>query len=381
MTGDPSSQGSKSKVTGLFPSEESLDDLLTTGTPFIDLRSPGEFANGAVPGAINLPLLTDAERHQVGLTYKHAGQRAAIATGHELVNGVSREARVAAWQRFARQHPDAWLYCWRGGLRSATAQQWLADSGTTLPRLTGGFKAIRRRCLEIIEQAPSEKPWLVLGGRTGTGKTELLNRIPASIDLEGLANHRGSAFGAQLTPQPPPIGFENALAVTYLRTHQRGDAAALLLEDESRTIGRLAIPQAWHEAMQQAPLAILDVDLGTRAQNISLEYVWRPLAAGVAASTLFENYRSALNRIGKRLGGTRKKTVAAEMSGGFNHGDHLPWIEHLLEWYYDPMYDYQLENKLDRVVFRGGSEAVLAFLVEFSASGRGHDRMAGPEIR
>ncbi len=285
------------------------------------------------------------------------------------MHGPIREARLSRWLQFARDHPGAWLYCWRGGLRRETAQSWLAESGIDLPRLGGGFKALRQRCLQIIAAAPSQLPWLVLAGRTGTGKTQLLNRLAASIDLEGLANHRGSAFGARLTPQPSPIAFENALAVNYLRTHLRGGAAALLLEDESRTIGRLAVPKAWHDAMQQAPLAILELDLCDRATNICREYVWQPLAAGVAATTLSGHYQGALKRISKRLGGVRTREVSAMLAEGFDRGDHLPWIERLLEWYYDPMYDYQLKEKLDRVQFRGSSAAMLTFLSEFSEAG------------
>ena len=356
------------------PSAMTIDELLVRGTPFIDLRSPSEFAAGAVPGAVNLPLLTDDERHQVGLIYKQSGASAAMARGHELVHGPIREARLSSWRTFALDNPGAWLYCWRGGLRSETAQRWLAEAGIDVPRLDGGFKALRQRCLQIIASAPAQLPWLVLGGRTGTGKTQLLNQLAASIDLEGRANHRGSAFGARLTPQPSPIAFENALAIDYLHRHLRGGAKALLLEDESRTIGRLAVPKSWHDAMQQAPLAILELDLSDRANNICREYVWQPLAAGVAATTLAGHYQAALNRISKRLGGVRTREVAAMLAAGFEHGDHGPWIERLLEWYYDPMYDYQLSKKLDRVQFRGGSAAMLAFLGEFSVSGGGHDR-------
>jgi len=335
-----------------------LDTLLAGSGPFIDLRSAREFATGAVPGAINLPILNDDERHQVGLTYKHEGQAGAIALGESLVAGTTREARLTGWLDFVRGHDGVWLYCWRGGLRSETAQRWLAEAGVALPRVPGGFKALRHRCLEILEQAPGEKPWYILGGRTGTGKTVVLNRLPAGIDLEGLANHRGSAFGAALTPQPSPIGFENALAVACL-CHQE---PLVILEDESRTIGRLAIPEAWHETMQRSPLIILEADLESRARHIRTEYVWQPLAHGVAASTLLQQLQDALERIGKRLGGVRKKTVANSLEKGFDHGDHLDWIQQLLEYYYDPMYDYQLEKKLDRVIFKGTADETEDFL-------------------
>lgn len=353
-----------------------LTSLLAGRGPFIDLRAPGEFAAGAVPGAVNLPLLTDDERHQVGLTYKTDGQAAAVALGERLVSGEIRAARVAAWAEFVRQHPDTWLYCWRGGLRSETVQVWLAEQGLEVPRVPGGFKALRHCCLEAIDSAPGQLPWLVLGGRTGTGKTAVLKRVHGHIDLEGLANHRGSAFGGHPEGQPTPVSFENALAVEWLNH----DAPTLVLEDESRTIGRLAVPPAWHAAMQQAPLVILEADLDARARHIAREYVWEPLARGMAAVTLHDRLADALGRIRSRLGGLRYAEISTLLDHAFDNGEHGPWIERLLGWYYDPMYDYQLETKLERVVFRGEAEAVRRFLAEAALSDRGRDRAAARQM-
>lgn len=339
-----------------------LDRLLAASGPFIDLRAPEEFASGAVPGAVNLPLLLDDERHQVGLAYKNNGQAAAIALGESLVSGQIREERMSAWQDFARANPDARLYCWRGGLRSQTVQTWLAETGVHLERVPGGFKALRSRCLELLEAAPRSKPWLVLGGRTGSAKTVVLNRVHGSIDLEGLANHRGSAFGAASSPQPPPIAFENALAVAWLRH----DHPYLLLEDESRTIGRLALPPDWHATMQTAPVVILEAALESRARHIAGEYVAQPLAAGLTEDELQQNLQNALDRIQRRLGGLRHKEVSTLLTRGFETGVHEPWIERLLSWYYDPMYDYQLSAKETRVRFRGEAQEVEQFLLEYA---------------
>ena len=338
-----------------------LDQLLARHGPFIDLRAPGEFLTGAVPGAVNLPILSDDERHQVGLTYKETGQAAAIELGNSLVSGPVREERLAAWLSFIEIHPDAWLYCWRGGLRSETAQSWLADAGVSIHRVPGGFKALRRRCLQLLDSAPDAKPWLVLGGRTGTGKTVVLNEVQGSIDLEGLANHRGSAFGAALSAQPTPVSFENALAVDWLTHNHR----YLLLEDESRTIGRLAVPPNWHEKMQIAPVVILEADLDTRAAHIAAEYVDEPLAAGMTEVELAGRLRGSLDRIQRRLGGLRHKQVSEQLDRGFQTGEHSVWIQSLLSWYYDPMYDYQLKKKERRIVFRGDRAAVRQFLASY----------------
>jgi tRNA 2-selenouridine synthase len=335
-----------------------LDRLLANGGPFIDLRAPGEFLIGTVPGAVNLPLLNDEERHQVGLTYREAGQTAAIALGESLVAGPVKADRMAAWIEFIETHPETWIYCWRGGLRSRTVQDWLREAGVSVERVPGGFKALRHRCLALLESAPDAKPWLVLGGRTGTGKTVVLNQAAGSIDLEGLANHRGSAFGAALSPQPTPVSFENALAVAWLNHAHR----YLLLEDESRTIGRLALPPVWHAKMQEVPIVILESDLQSRAKHIAAEYVAEPLAAGMTEDALFRRLGDALDRIQRRLGGVRHKEVRRLLAEGFSNGSHEIWIERLLSWYDDPMYDYQLEKKADRVIFRGDADAVKAYL-------------------
>lgn len=357
-----------------------LTELLARRGPFIDLRSPREFAAGAVPGAVSLPLLTDDERHRVGLTYQAEGQAAAITLGEALVAGSTRQARIDGWADFVRQHPETWLYCWRGGLRSEIVQGWLAELGLDVPRVPGGFKALRQSCLAAIDSAPAQVPWIVLGGRTGTGKTAVLKQVPGHLDLESLANHRGSAFGGYPEGQPTPVSFENAVAVTWLNH----DAGALVLEDESRTIGRLAIPPAWYEAMQRAPLVILEADMDARVRHITREYVWEPLSRGMAAATLERRLTEALDRIRRRLGGLRHAEIAALLRRAFDTGEHGPWIERLLGWYYDPMYDYQLRAKLDRVVFRGSIETVGPYLdavATRSLSDRGRGRAAARQTR
>lgn len=340
------------------PAINPLAQLLKQDTTFIDLRAPAEFARGALPNAVNLPLLTDEERSRVGITFKRTGQHAAIALGHELVSGATRSRRIRGWLDFAQQHPATWLYCWRGGMRSEIAQSWLAAAGTTLPRVTGGFKALRQTCLGVLEEAPGAKPWLIIGGRTGSGKTQLLKRFACGIDLEGIANHRGSAFGAQLSPQPTPVDFENALAAAYLKHLDH----LVVLEDESRTIGRLALPQAWHTCMQDSPLLILELDVAARAQNIAREYVSEPLAAGESEAALHSRYSASLQRISKRLGGVRYKDVQSALDAGFANGEHRKWIELLLRWYYDPMYDYQLDRKFERVITRGTAAELAQYI-------------------
>ena len=339
-------------------------ELLEKNVPLIDLRSPGEFAKGAFPAAVNLPLLTDDERHEVGTLYKRRGRDAAIQRGHELVCGEVRDARIRAWTDFLGSHPNAWLYCWRGGLRSAIAQSWLRDAGWRAQRVEGGYKQLRNSCIEtfaaLAEQARlgAAKRWLMLSGRTGVGKTELIKALPKAIDLEGLAKHRGSAFGGFGQAQPTPIAFENALAVRYLQ-HQ---GSTLILEDESRNIGRLSLPEAWFAQMRQAAIVLLEAPMADRIGQIRREYVDAPLAQGLGAAALQERLQASLDRIRKRLGGKRHQEVSGALAAAFRNGAHERWIGMLLDWYYDPMYDYQLKTKRKRIIFTGECSAVTEFL-------------------
>jgi tRNA 2-selenouridine synthase len=337
--------------------------VLRERTPLIDLRAPAEFARGAFPHAVNLPLLDDTERAAVGTRYRERGQAAAIALGESLVAGATRTGRIDAWRQFVAEHPSTHLYCWRGGLRSRIAQQWLGECGVEVPRIGGGYRALRRTCIEAIDEFACSERILVIGGRTGSGKTVLLQTVAGAVDLEALANHRGSAFGAMRTAQPPPIAFENALGIELLRR----PAGTVLLEDESRTIGRLAVPEPLHRAMQRAPLVVLEVSRHKRAEHIFDEYVAAPLRSGVDPGDLKLRFEAATDRIRRRLGGVRhlavRRAIEAAFTGSAGASDrHVEWIELLLEWYYDPMYDYQLQGKQTRIVARGDAATIQTYL-------------------
>lgn len=342
------------------PNRTPEQQLLQQGTALLDVRAPVEFAQGAIPNSNNLPILTDRERERVGTTYKHSGKAAAEALGHKLVSGAVKAERINAWRAYLMDHPAAWVMCWRGGQRSALAQQWLAAEGCHVQRVAGGYKALRQACLATLEAAPAEgKQWWVVAGRTGVQKTVLINQLANSIDLEQLAHHRGSAFGAYADPQPNPACFENKLACAYLQhTHD-----TLVLEDESRTIGRLALPVSWHTHMQQAPLVLLEATPQQRVQHIVQEYVTDPLNGGESATDLQLRYADSLKRISRRLGGVLYSEINALLNAAFS-GDapHEAWIARLLEGYYDPMYDYQLRNKETRIHFRGSMREVREYL-------------------
>jgi tRNA 2-selenouridine synthase len=352
--------------------------LFLAGVPLLDTRAPVEFARGSFPGAINLPLMTDVERAAVGTSYKEAGQAAAIALGHSLVNGAVKEQRVAAWLAFARQHPEGYLYCFRGGLRSQISQQWLHEAGCDYPRVSGGYKAMRQFLLQTLEEMYTAQPLLVLGGRTGCAKTTLLQRMPTAVDLEGLAHHRGSAFGKRVGGQPAQIDFENALAVAMLRQTAQQPGRALLLEDESKLIGRILMPPSLRLAMKAAPLVLLDAPLPARVEHSFRHYIldnlreWQQMAGPDDGLRAFaDELRQALHNIQRRLGSERypplqallELALAAHAEG--NVDLHRDWIAELLTGYYDPMYDYQLSKNAERIVFRGTAEAVAEFIAQY----------------
>lgn len=357
------------------PDTEDFRALFLQGVTMIDTRAPVEFAKGAFPGAVNLPLMTDPERERVGTRYKQQGQDAAIELGHELVTGEIKAERVAAWVEFARQNPDGYLYCFRGGLRSQICQQWLAEAGCDYPRVRGGYKAMRRFLIENVEQVSRERKFLLLGGRTGAAKTELLNKLPNSVDLEGLAHHRGSSFGRRVGGQPTQIDFENSLSIDLLHRDQLPANQPLVLEDEGHFIGRCTLPLPLQEVMNRAQIVVVDVNLEERLEHSFKNYIldnlddWR---AQTDEETAFENFaqdlRDALDRVRRRLGGARHAELSAILERalvahqGGDENLHRDWIRPLLSDYYDPMYDYQLQQKTARIVFRGSSAEVSEYL-------------------
>ena len=350
--------------------------LLRDATPMLDVRAPIEFNKGAFPASFNIPLLEDSERAAVGTAYKRSGQEAAIALGTDLVSGASKEARIEAWRNWCKAYPHGWLYCFRGGLRSNTVQQWLAQVGIDIPLVPGGYKAMRQYLIETIDQASTTHPIVIIAGPTGSGKTHLLNALERSLDLEGFAHHRGSAFGSQLGGQPSQINFENALAVRLLAL-QKFAGQRLFIEDESQAIGSLSLPFHLHSAMKVAPIALIEESSEFRTQTILNDYIRDNLQAFENADrdNAFDNFSqyllAALAKIQRRLGGERYEQIKGLMDMALatqqRSGDtqeHALWIERLLSDYYDPMYSYQLSKRRDRVIFKGDSEAFLAWAAQ-----------------
>ena len=353
-----------------------LLSLFLNDTPMLDVRAPVEYQQGAFPYAQNIAILNDDEREAIGIKYKNAGQDEAVALGAELVRGDIKDQRVAQWQSFIEKHPHGVLYCFRGGMRSQITQMWIKEkTGVEYPRVSGGYKAMRRFLIDAIERLASNFQLVVLGGRTGSGKTRLLKQLKNSIDLEGLANHRGSAFGPTATPQPTQINFENRLAIEMLKHEAKGHKI-IVVEDEGRNIGSLHLPVPLYEAMQVSEIVFMEVDDAERIEVSTCEYIddiQQEMQQLYGKENIFDELQehlvNSLSKLQKRLGGVRYKELNEKLLYALDQhqkvGDRSHYsevIQPLLVDYYDPMYDYQINKKQQRIVYKGDRIDVLKYL-------------------
>ena len=365
-----------------LPQRDDYQNILLDDTPLLDVRAPVEFKQGAFPAARNIPLINDVERQDIGIQYKKKGQAKAVELGHELVSGKIREERIANWVDFTSHHPEGALYCFRGGMRSQITQRWIYENtGIAYPRVKGGYKSMRRYLLDRLDNVTRDITPLMLSGRTGAGKTELLQAIEAKIDLEKIFHHRGSAFGHHATPQPSQVDIENQLAINMLKLKREG-RKTLVFEDECSSIGSRRIPDCLVHSLKQSSLVVLESSVGERVETIYNEYITaalkeyqQELGETAGFETWARNLNTSLEKIQRRLGGQHFKSIKSILDYALgNHRktentiDHKAWIHDLLVGYYDPMYDYQLGKKTERVVFRGNREAVFQFLQSSTAA-------------
>ena len=357
-----------------FSQSDDFKSIVLNNTPLIDVRAPIEFQKGAFKNSVNLPLMNNEERHIIGIKYKENGNEEAVKLGHELVKEDVKESRVNAWLDFKTEHPDALLYCFRGGQRSKISQEWMQESGQEITRLQGGYKAFRSYLMQEIEESVKRFKPIIIGGRTGSGKTILLKNIKNAIDLEALANHRGSSFGRKTTPQPTQINFENALAYDLIQKLERG-FDKLFFEDEGKYVGSVYIPKEFAEYLSHAPIIILETPDEERMDITFDEYI---VQAQKSYKMFFEkdflqewvkDIKEAMKRINRRLGLERYKIVCSLFEDALNeqmknNSLHLykVWIAYLLNEYYDPMYDYQIEKNTSKILFRGNSEEIISYI-------------------
>lgn len=298
----------------------------------IDVRSPAEFAHAHIQGAYNLPLFDNEERKVVGTAYKQQSREQAIKIGLDYF-GVKMRGMVEQVEEWMKDRTDknVVVHCWRGGMRSA-AIAWLLDLyGFNTSQIVGGYKAYRKWVRQRFEQ---DYDFKIVGGYTGSGKTPILKQMQQQgaqfVDLEGLAKHKGSAFGSiQGVPQPSQEMFENLLAETLYQL--KDNQATIWLEDESRRIGLINIPVPFWDRMRQAPVYFLEIPFEERLQHILQEY-----------GTLDKDFLTAgITRIKKRLGGLETKTAIAHVAE-----DNIKDAFEILLKYYDKHY-LKAMNKRD----------------------------------
>jgi len=340
-----------------------LDLKLLSSYKNIDLRSEKEFHKGTIPGSVNIPILSNDEFENVGKEYKNKGQEAAINLGLQLVKGDLKNKRIDAWKNHLNNNPGCFIFCYRGGLRSKIAQEWLEKENIIVQRISGGYKNFRSNILdEHVNSKYDINKWMIIGGLTGSGKTALLSQFKETIDLEKIANHRGSAFGKNISPQPSQADFENELTLKYIN-HSHSN---ILLEDESRSIGRVTLPGTWYEKMQSSKLVVLKVNTDERVNNILDEYVLQILKTSNNVQELLNQYLFSLEKIKKRLGDKLFKEISDLMIKAFkmNHLDsHKKWISKLLIEYYDPMYNYKLKLRKEYIVHIGDDISCFNYIV------------------
>lgn len=359
-----------------YPLTNDFKKIVLEEIPLIDVRAPIEYEKGAFLNSFNFPILNNEERHIIGICYKEKGNEEATKLGYKLVSGKTKDDRVNSWISFIESNPNAILYCFRGGSRSRIAQEWITNElKKEIYRIEGGYKAFRNYLIDSLALENQNYTPIILTGFTGSGKTILLNKLDNSIDLEGLANHRGSSFGAHTTPQPTQVNFENNLAYSLIK-HKEKAFKHIILEDEGKNVGRNFIPLDLFNYFNSGNVVLLDVSLEERVENTLKEYVIdaqkeykNKFGEELGLNEWFNYIYSSMDRLKKKLGGDRFKIVLDELELAFKNQlstgrfeKHKNWIEVFLKDYYDPLYKYSLEKKKEKVIFRGNSHEVLSFL-------------------
>jgi len=304
-----------------------FDAFLHAPGPILDARSPGEYDQGHIPGAVSFPLFDNQERAQVGTCYKQVGRDAAVELGLELVG-----PKMAQFVRRARElapEKQVRLHCWRGGMRSGSLAWLLETAGFQVTLLEGGYKRFRQWVRETLSRP---RPIVIVGGMTGTGKTDVLRAIAGlgaqMLDLEGLAHHRGSSYGSLgLPPQPSTEHYENLLALEWFAFDPQ---RPVWIEAESRQVGRCRIPVELFAQMDQASVLQIERSRPERIALLLKDY-------GQADRTeLIE----ATERIRKKLGGEKTREAVEAIA----QGDLAPAIALVLD-YYDKTYQYDLQRR------------------------------------
>jgi len=311
-----------------------LSDALHDDSVFIDVRSPGEYAQFHIDGAINIPLFSDEERAEVGTLYRQKGQEEAIQAGLAMLSHKLPQL-YKQFRAIEQQYPQKRLvvYCWRGGMRSKGIVTVMAALGLAVVQLEGGIRSYRQWIVQGLEDEQAlQKPFVVLSGNTGTGKTVILNNLAREgfpvIDLEALAGHRGSVFGHIGCSPRNQKQFEAALWETIRALHH---PPYYVIEGESRRIGNISLPPLILEGKERGIHIQLEAPLDFRVKTICQTY---PL------NDHYDQFNEALAVIEKRL----PKEIAMLIRHHLRKREAERVAELLLNYYYDPLYQHSLKK-------------------------------------
>ncbi len=325
--------------------------LQARGLPLLDVRSPAEFAKGHIPGACNLPVFSDEERAAVGIAHARGGNDAAVRAGLELA-GPQLADKLDAARRLARGGREVLMHCWRGGMRSGSMAWLLETGGFVVHLLSGGYKAYRTHVRAVL-QRPARV--LVLSGMTGCGKTDILQAMARMgsqvVDLEGLAGHRGSAFGGVGLPaQPGNEAVENALHAQWARLNF---SRPVWVEDESRRIGTVTLCDEFFSHIENGRLVLVELPMPLRVRRLVRMY-----ADGGHDAALLRG----LERIARRLGSATCRNCADAVK----EGRYIDAVSMILS-YYDKAYTHQIErraaNIVQRIMLKDDTPEKAAFLL------------------
>ncbi|XGV96189.1 MAG: tRNA 2-selenouridine(34) synthase MnmH [Leptolyngbya sp. BL-A-14] len=335
-----------------MPKTLPIADFLTAPGAILDVRSPAEHEQGRIPGAVSFPLFSNEERAQVGTCYKQQGRDEAVALGLSIV-GPKLASFVAQAKERAPDHVVR-VHCWRGGMRSGSMAWLLETAGFQVTVLDRGYKGFRQWVHGVLAEP---KPIVTLGGMTGTGKTKILYALQEQgeqiLDLEQLANHRGSSYGnLGLPPQPSTEQFENLIAMAWSQLNRD---RPIWIEAESRMIGSCRVPDELFQQMISAPVLQVERSREERIKLLLEDY------GAVDAEALLES----TVRLKKRLGGERTQQAV----NCIQQGDLAAAVDMVLD-YYDKAYRYDLKRRqvsIDSIDITGLADAeVVKTLVQRS---------------